>query len=82
MLTPMQIIAACDDGPDAMVAAGLPRPATLKDVVLTMWAAQDRLTAPESRALASRDRMQLDYAASATKVVGAAPQMKTFPFPI
>ena len=82
MPTPMEVIAACDAGPDAMVAIGLPRPASLGDVVRTMWAAQDQLSETGKRQLAVRDRMTLDYAHSATKVPGAAPNMRKLPFPL
>lgn len=81
MSTPMEIIAACDAGPEAMVALGLPRPATLADVVRTMWGAQDQLSEAGKRQLAERDRMMLNYAYSATKVPGAAPNMRSLPFP-
>lgn len=81
MPTPMEIIAACDAGPDAMVALGLPRPTNLGDVIKTMWAAQDQLTGAGQRQLAKRDRMALEYAASATKVPGAAPALRSLPFP-
>lgn len=33
----LKIIAACDGGPGAMVALGLPRPKTLAELVNTMW---------------------------------------------
>lgn len=79
--TPMQIIAACDAGSEAMVALGLPRPANLADVIRTMWGAQDQLSESAQRQLAKRDRMMLNYAYSATKVPGAAPKMLSLPFP-
>ena len=81
MPTPMQIIAACDAGPATMVALGLPQPTTYADVVRTMWDAQDRLSDRGARALQARDRMTLDYAASASKVPGAAPHTRGLPFP-
>jgi hypothetical protein len=80
-ITPMQIIAACDAGPGAMVAIGLPAPKNYWDVIQKMWAAQDRLPPAAARALAVRDRMTLDYVYSATKVPGAFPAMRGLPFP-
>ena len=80
-MTPLEIIAACDVGPDAMVSAGLPKPKTLGDVVRVMWAAQDQLTETDRRRLAVRDRMELDYVASATKVPGAYPGGTLLPLP-
>ena len=80
-MTDLEIIAACDAGPDAMVALGLPRPKTLGDVVHTMWAAQDRLSTADQQRLASRDRMELGYMASATKCSGAYPKRNALPFP-
>lgn len=81
MPTPMEVIAACDAGPEAMVALGLPRPANLGDVIKTMWGAQDLLSDAGQRQLAKRDRMTLDYAYSATKVPGACPAIRGLPFP-
>ncbi len=79
--SPMRIIEACDAGPAAMVAIGLPQPKNYADVIRTMWAAQDQLSERSARALQVRDRMALDYAASATKVPGAAPHIRGLPFP-
>ncbi len=80
-MTDLEIIAACDAGPHAMMALGLPRPKTLGDVVRTMWAAQDRLSNADQQRLASRDRMELAYMASATKCSGAYPKRNALPFP-
>jgi hypothetical protein len=80
-MTDLEIIAACDAGPDSMVALGLPKPKTLADIVSMMWAAQDRLTATERARLKSRDRMELDYMASATKLTNAYPKRRPLPFP-
>jgi hypothetical protein len=77
----LKIIAACDAGPDAMVALGLPRPKTLTELVQTMWAAQGRLNSIDGSRLAARDRMELDYMTSATKLPDAFPKRQPHPFP-
>ena len=80
-MTDMEIISACDEGPDAMVAHGLPRPQTLGDLVRVMWSAQDRLSDAYRQRLSSRDRMELAYMSSATKCSGAYPKRNVLPFP-
>jgi hypothetical protein len=80
-MTDLEIIDACDSGPNAMEALGLPAPKTLGDVIHTMREAQDRLSKTDKRRLATRDRMELGYIASATKCPGAYPKRTPLPFP-
>lgn len=74
--TPMQIIAACDAGSDAMVALGLPCPTTYLDRIKTMWAAHDELTYNDERRLYRRDHREL------MRVRSACPKRGTGAYPV
>lgn len=58
----LAILRACDDGPDAMVALGLPRPANYGERVRVMWRAQDALTPEEAASVTVKDWLTLAFA--------------------
>jgi hypothetical protein len=74
----LKVFHACDGEPGCparMAALGLPEPKTYGDVYKAMTVAWKALSDAERAAEGRRDRMRLDYLASATKVPGAAPNM-------
>jgi hypothetical protein len=74
----LTVFHACDGEPGCvarMAALGLPEPKTFGDVYVAMVAAWEALSDAERAAEGMRDRLRLDYLASATKVPQATPQM-------